>query len=342
MRHLKKAASILAVTALVLSLSVTALAATEEKKVEVEGSKDGYVTVSNVTSEKTIDKELVYYATAPVKVTFNGSDLASELIYRLPNAKLSDTEITLDDVYSEVTFDVIKYKLAGDETVYDKNEKQADEECTYVSGNYAVLKEAGVYSVSASPAAVAGTGFYIVVAAEEVPEETEPEATVPAPAETATAKPTASNVMVNGEKVVFDAYNINDNNYFKLRDLAKVLSGTEKQFEVTWDGENKAINLESGKAYTVVGGEMAAGADAQVTAALNKSIIYQDGEVVSLTAYTINDNNYFKLRDLGQAFDFGVTWNGETNTITIDTATGYTPEEAPANAGEEAPAEVTK
>ena len=40
--------------------------------------------------------------------------------------------------------------------------------------------------------------------------------------------PTSSIVLVNGEAVSFQAYNIGDNNYFKLRDIAFVLSGTEK------------------------------------------------------------------------------------------------------------------
>lgn len=66
------------------------------------------------------------------------------------------------------------------------------------------------------------------------------------------ATPTSSKVLVNGNEVAFDAYNINGNNYFKLRDVANVINGSEKQFEVTWDGSKNAINLISNKAYTVV------------------------------------------------------------------------------------------
>ena len=55
------------------------------------------------------------------------------------------------------------------------------------------------------------------------------------------------------------------------------------------------------------------------------SAILVNGEAVAFDAYSINDNNYFKLRDIGQAFDFGVTWDGATNTIIIDTGKGYTP-----------------
>jgi hypothetical protein len=80
---------------------------------------------------------------------------------------------------------------------------------------------------------------------------------LPAAVFAATANPTASTVLVDGRNVAFDAYNIADNNYFKLRDLAYTLNGTAKQFEVGWDGANNAISLTSGQPYTVAGGEMA-------------------------------------------------------------------------------------
>ncbi|MBD5162749.1 MAG: copper amine oxidase N-terminal domain-containing protein [Oscillibacter sp.] len=140
----------------------------------------------------------------------------------------------------------------------------------------------------------------------------------------ADAVPTASTVLVNGEKVSFDAYNIGGNNYFKLRDLAYVLSGTGKQFEVGWDGATNSISLTSGKPYTAVGGEMAAGTGTTQIALASNAKILLDGREISLTAYNINSNNYFKLRDIGQTFDFGVGWDGATRTITIDTTQGYT------------------
>jgi alpha-tubulin suppressor-like RCC1 family protein len=140
------------------------------------------------------------------------------------------------------------------------------------------------------------------------------------------AKPTASTVFVNGKPIVFDAYNIKDNNFFKLRDLAFVLSGSEKQFEPVWDGESNAIRITGGKPYTVVGGEMSSkGAETKMPTPTS-SKIYLDGKEVSFTAYNIDGNNYFKLRDVAAAFDFGVSWNGADNTISIDTSTGYVPE----------------
>ena len=145
----------------------------------------------------------------------------------------------------------------------------------------------------------------------------------PVPA-TVIASPSAQSVTVNGKAVAFDVYNINGNNYFKLRDLAATLSGTGKQFEVGWDGAKNAISLTSGKAYTPVGGEMASKGSGDKQGIPTTSAIYKDGSPVSFTAYNIDGNNYFKLRDIGAAFSFGVDYDSATNTVVIDTSKGYT------------------
>ena len=139
-----------------------------------------------------------------------------------------------------------------------------------------------------------------------------------------TAVPTSASVLVNGSVVAFEAYNINDNNYFKLRDLAKALSGTGKQFEIGWDEANNAISLTSGTAYTPKGDELtSSGNKGSQPAELSSSSVYLDGSKISLTAYNIGGYNYFKLRDVAGALNFGVGWDGATSTITIDTSIGY-------------------
>ena len=144
-----------------------------------------------------------------------------------------------------------------------------------------------------------------------------------------TATPTSSAVQVDGKNVSFDAYNINGNNYFKLRDLAYALNGSTKQFEVTWDGANNAILLLRGKPYTATGGEMASkGAGAKTPVPTNSKILL-DGKEVLFTAFNIEGNNYFKLRDIGETFNFGVTWDGAKNTIVIDTSAAYVEEGTP-------------
>lgn len=42
----------------------------------------------------------------------------------------------------------------------------------------------------------------------------------------------ANSVLVNGEKVAFDAYTIDGFNYFKLRDIAAALTGSDATFDV--------------------------------------------------------------------------------------------------------------
>jgi len=137
--------------------------------------------------------------------------------------------------------------------------------------------------------------------------------------------PTAATVLVNGEQVAFDAYTIGGNNYFKLRDIAFVLAGTEKQFEVGYDTQTYAVLLMSGLPYTPVGGEMAGQGTAKRALPSNDKILL-DGEKTDITAYKINNNNYFKLRDLGAALHFGVDWDATDWTILIDTSKDYTPE----------------
>lgn len=148
---------------------------------------------------------------------------------------------------------------------------------------------------------------------------TEPSTPVVEPVKTATATPTTSKVLVDGKQVAFEAYNINGNNYFKLRDIAMALNGTPNNFEVGWDSENNAIKMLSGEKYTVVGGELAVSANPTAKqATLSTSAVYLDGEEIQLTAYNIGGNNYFKLRDIGDALYIPITWDPNTNTIGID------------------------
>ena len=71
--------------------------------------------------------------------------------------------------------------------------------------------------------------------------------------------------------------------------------------------------------------QLAPGSGAVQEALPTTSALLLDGADLALEAYNINGNNYFKLRDLGSALNFGVDWDGAANTVVIDTAKGYTP-----------------
>ncbi len=70
------------------------------------------------------------------------------------------------------------------------------------------------------------------------------------------------------------------------------------------------------------GGAVAAG----ITAVLSDNPFYINGEQVSLTAYNIADNNYVRLRDIGKALDIGVTYDPETNSVSVNSNERYTEE----------------
>ena len=142
------------------------------------------------------------------------------------------------------------------------------------------------------------------------------------------AIPTPSTVYVDGKVVSFEAYNIGGYNYFKLRDIAFVLNGTEKQFEVGYDAQTKDIALTSGEPYTAVGGEMAAGNNAAKEAIPTESVVVFHNWRLDLTAYNIGGNNFFKLRDLMVMLGVYVGYDDTTKAITLDTSKGYMPDGA--------------
>lgn len=132
-----------------------------------------------------------------------------------------------------------------------------------------------------------------------------------------TAKVSTHKVTLNGAKADLAAYTINGSNYFKLRDLAKALDGLNTNFEVKWNAAQQRIDLTSKTAYTAVGGEQTALPSGNKAATLTNAAVYLDGKPLSLTAYSISGNNYFKLRDLGDALGFSVDWNANTMTMIL-------------------------
>ena len=133
-------------------------------------------------------------------------------------------------------------------------------------------------------------------------------------------------VLVDGEQQQFEAYLIDNSNYFKIRDIAYVLNGTAKQFGVNWDNWNNAVTITTGESYISVGGELeGAGDNGIMSVSVSADNVYLNGESVSLATYNINGSNYVKLRDLAVAVDFGVIYSEERNAIEIDTCQNYIP-----------------
>ena len=148
--------------------------------------------------------------------------------------------------------------------------------------------------------------------------------------EAVTAIPTKHAIVVSNGAVQPDAhlvhptvYLIEGSNYCKLRDLAMLLNGSEKQFAVGYDSASKTVSITRGKSYNAVGGELSGAAVENVSAAISDHTIVIDGTPATLTAFMIDGANYFKLRDLGKALDFHVGYNDEMKTVFLSGAKPY-------------------
>ena len=60
-----------------------------------------------------------------------------------------------------------------------------------------------------------------------------------------------------------------------------------------------------------------------ITATFSNQPIYVDGQRVSMIAYSIGGNNYVRLRDIGKAVNFGVTYDAASNTVQINSDQPY-------------------
>lgn len=328
---MKKTLSVvLMVTLLMINLSGFAFAKNEAVIVLDSNT----INISNVISEQPCEVDgylqprKMFTVTAPAKVTFV-TETARQFISSSENWFVEE-DGTLIMLYDKpewlVNPDFTQYRIwndKGEKITIDNLPEDYDEEYLYAAGSYTTLTDPGVYLLFTSGPATAGDVCVIHVVDE---------ATTSVPNNNpnnnlneTTATPSSAKIKVDGKDVTFQGYTINNNNFFKLRDLAMVLNGTEKQFKVDWDQQNNAIALTAGLNYSAVGGELVLSFDpTSKDAILTTSKIYLDGNELSLSAYNIGGNNYFKLRDIGKTLDFGVSWNDKISTIEIVTSTGYT------------------
>ena len=66
-----------------------------------------------------------------------------------------------------------------------------------------------------------------------------------------------------------------------------------------------------------------AAANTMLAANPSTQTFYVNGLRVQFEAYEIHGNNFVKLRDIGQAVDFGVEYEAATNSVRIDSNSRY-------------------
>lgn len=143
--------------------------------------------------------------------------------------------------------------------------------------------------------------------------------------------PSTQTIRVNGETKELHAYAIKDSNgfltnYVKIRDMAALLNSTTARFDVSWNG---GVDIVPGRPYLSPNGQenqapyegeqpyLPATADTRVNG------VRADIDAFVITDGEGNGSTYYKLRDLGRALDFSVTWLGGEEGVRIDTSIPY-------------------
>jgi len=140
-----------------------------------------------------------------------------------------------------------------------------------------------------------------------------------------TAVPNEAAVAVdNKEPVTLYAYNIDGLNYFKLRDMAALFTGSQKPFNVGYSAEHSVLSIFPDEEYVPSGDEFKAPADfTEKEAQTSLMPIYLDDEPIELEFYNIDGFNYFKLRDITGLLDINTDYDDAARTIVLSSYMSY-------------------
>ena len=132
--------------------------------------------------------------------------------------------------------------------------------------------------------------------------------------EARTVKATTQKVRLDDKDVAIYGYNIDGENYFKLRDVAAVLKDSKVKFGVEY--KDGLVTLTKGADYKVLD------TDQKEVKAESKAMLTNDKVKVGETdltakAFKIDGNNYYRVRDLAKALDFGIDYDEASNTVLL-------------------------
>lgn len=130
-------------------------------------------------------------------------------------------------------------------------------------------------------------------------------------------------ITLDKEAVEVAAYNIAGSNYLKLRDVAAIMSGKKKQFNIDYNAERKLIDVETGKPYTKLESDLKPIKEASAKAILSEKEIILNGDDEDIDTAFINESNYVKLRDIAKIANFYVGYDEASQTVILKSDEAY-------------------
>ncbi|WBW49955.1 hypothetical protein O6R05_08110 [Peptoniphilus equinus] len=124
-------------------------------------------------------------------------------------------------------------------------------------------------------------------------------------------------VHLDGSPVRISGYNIDGENYFKLRDVAAVLKDTSVHFNVTFDSNANLIFIDTETSYTPSGQDASDSLHDPDSIVPSSQLAVVNGEKTKYTGYLIDGNNFFRLRDLGRTLGFWVSYDEASDTVLL-------------------------
>ena len=128
---------------------------------------------------------------------------------------------------------------------------------------------------------------------------------------------TQQKILFNGTSLEMEVYNVDGDNYFKLRDIAYLLRNTSYACSVDFSTPLLTVWVRPGGTYTPNGDEMVSGVNDASTCKSSQWLLLVNGMYRSCSVYNIGGNNFFRLRDLGNIIGFSVDYDAATNSAVI-------------------------
>lgn len=126
-------------------------------------------------------------------------------------------------------------------------------------------------------------------------------------------------LMVDGVKKTVRACVVGGSEYFRLRDIACLVNGTEDQFSVGFDAASGSVYLTTGEAYTPLGNELAGGESRPASFVVGGWELFVNGVPTSCPLYNIEGGSYCKLPDIAARAGFHVEYDAANRCRSITT-----------------------